>query len=389
MNYQYSLNPTNCFKVPDDSQFNLSDAQQRLEILCHPKKTLMLCPAILAIILEELTIALEELQTRYYEVAATRQALELEHQKYQDLFYFAPDAYIVTDCQGLIQEANQAAILLLHLSEEAWNNKFLIELVSSTEQTLFRQHLSELKKINRWEDWEICLQPSQEKPFPVVMTISTIQDLQGKTIGLRWLIRDISDRKQREDQMRYELLHDPLTGLANRTLLLDRLTHLLQRYKRRFYNHTEKQQKDSFAVMFLDLDNFKRVNDSFGHLTGDHLLQETAKRLLSCVRQCDTVARLGGDEFVIILEDIESLKEVKDCATRIKSVLALPVISSIKIEQQLAIIETSVQVSIGIVLGNRHYQQPEEIIRDADLAMYHAKKQGRAGYQIFKRKILK
>ena len=165
-------------------------------------------------------------------------------------------------------------------------------------------------------DWELLLQPREREPFPAAIAVSTICDSQGKLVGLRWLIRNLAERKRIEEQLRHNALHDSLTGLPNRTLLLDRLEHALQRYRR----HPEQL----FALLFLDLDRFKTINDSLGHLAGDQLLLETACRLSNCLRKMDTVARLGGDEFVVLLEDIGNLKDIEDCASRIQKALAAP-----------------------------------------------------------------
>ncbi len=216
-------------------------------------------------------------------------------------------------------------------------------------------------------DWELLLQPRKREPFPAAIAVSTICDSQGKLVGLRWLIRNLAERKRIEEQLRHNALHDSLTGLPNRTLLLDRLEHALQRYRR----HPEQL----FALLFLDLDRFKTINDSLGHLAGDQLLLETASRLSNCLRKMDTVARLGGDEFVILLEDISNLKDIEDCASRIQKALAAPL--------NLNGHDVAIAASIGIVLSSPSYQQPEELLRDADLAMYQAKQHGRACYQIF------
>ena len=178
---------------------------------------------------------------------------------------------------------------------------------------------------------------------------------------------DITERKCAEAQLRRSALYDALTGLPNRTLLLDRLSHALQLAKR----HAAYR----FAVLFLDLDRFKVVNDSLGHAIGDELLIEVAHRFTSCLRARDQVARLGGDEFAILLEDVADATDATDAAERVFQTLASPII----LQGHDLVINTS----IGITLGAPRYTRPEELLRDADIALYRAKAQGKAHYAIF------
>jgi diguanylate cyclase (GGDEF)-like protein/PAS domain S-box-containing protein len=201
----------------------------------------------------------------------------------------------------------------------------------------------------------------------VLATKMPLRDQQGNIIGTVGISKDISERKRMEDQLVYTALHDPLTNLPNRVLFMDRLSHAMERAKR----HRNQQ----FAVLYLDLDRFKVVNDSLGHNIGDLLLIESARRLSACLRGQDTVARLGGDEFVILLEDIQDPKDVKRIADRIQHDLALP--------SDLEGHKVFVSVSLGIVHGDTSYEKADDILRDADIAMYRAKGQGRGRYEMF------
>lgn len=178
---------------------------------------------------------------------------------------------------------------------------------------------------------------------------------------------DIHDRKQAEEQIIHNALHDSLTDLPNRALLMERLELSLNRVIR--YNHTH------FAVLFLDIDRFKLINDSLGHLAGDQLLIQFASRLEKIIRPTDLLARLGGDEFVLLLEDIHSVQEAIHLANRILDQVQLPFF----IEER----EVFLTVSIGIVLSNLQYVQGAELLRDADTAMYQAKIHGKARYEVF------
>ncbi len=190
----------------------------------------------------------------------------------------------------------------------------------------------------------------------------------GRLIAIEGIARDISDRKRAEGQLFYSALHDPLTGLPNRVLFMDRLGLALE--------HGKRNQNYLFAVLFLDLDRFKVINDSLGHSVGDQLLIATAERLKSCLRPMDTAARFGGDEFTILLDDIRAVSDAVRVAERIQAELGLP----FNLGQQ----EVLITVSIGITLVNaKRYNRPEELLRDADIAMYQAKTQGKARYEVF------
>jgi diguanylate cyclase (GGDEF)-like protein len=178
---------------------------------------------------------------------------------------------------------------------------------------------------------------------------------------------ELSERKKAEELLTHTALHDSLTNLPNRILLMDRISQAMERAKRR------KDYK--YAVLFLDLDRFKVVNDSLGHKVGDRLLIESARRLADCVRGEDTVARLGGDEFVILLEDIQDSKDAIQIAERIQNDLSVP--------YELDGYKVIIFVSTGIVIGNTNYSQPDEIVRDADIAMYRSKGKGLGRYELF------
>ncbi|MBA6370775.1 EAL domain-containing protein [Colwellia sp. BRX8-4] len=190
------------------------------------------------------------------------------------------------------------------------------------------------------------------------------QQVKLRTVALE---DEIKQRKQAEEKLQHTASHDILTGLPNRTLFINLLNHAIACHKRK--------ADLKFAVLFLDLDRFKVVNDSLGHHAGDLLLQEIAKELKVLVRDKDTVARLGGDEFVILIEDLESNHEAYDIAQRITDFLATP----FTIENQSIFIGTS----IGVLFNNERYDSADIMLRDADTAMYHAKDKGKGRYEVF------
>lgn len=185
--------------------------------------------------------------------------------------------------------------------------------------------------------------------------------------GLVLNIRDMSERKQLEEQLRHQALHDPLTSLANRTSFGDRLDHALARRSR---------SRTQVAVLFMDLDNFKGINDRFGHTSGDLVLTQTADRVNACLRPGDTLARLGGDEFAILLEDVGAIDDATAVAERVLNALDL----SFHLDGK----DLLVRASIGVAV-TEHEQDvdADTLLRRADIAMYIAKAQGKGRYRLF------
>jgi diguanylate cyclase (GGDEF)-like protein len=185
--------------------------------------------------------------------------------------------------------------------------------------------------------------------------------------GYAALQGEIEERKRAEARLLYDAFHDTLTGLPNRALFQDRLQHVIDSGRR----HEEQR----YAVLFLDLDRFKVVNDTLGHLVGDHLLVAIGERLGECLRPGDTVARLGGDEFGILLERIADPSDATMVAERIQKDLS----RAVEVDGN----ELFVSASIGIALRSDRYQRPEQVLRDADIAMYQAKTKGKARAEVF------
>ena len=199
------------------------------------------------------------------------------------------------------------------------------------------------------------------------LEISEIRDAAGVRTHWVAVISDITDRKRAEQELRYLANYDTLTGLPNRTLLSERLAHALIRARR---------LGTKVAVLFLDLDRFKHVNDSMGHAAGDRLLKAAAARIVTSVRESDTVARLGGDEFTILLEDLPDSTEAERVAQKMLATFGSP----LEIDGRQEVVITP---SIGISLYPEHGQLPTDLLKHADTAMYHAKERGRNTYQVY------
>ena len=199
-----------------------------------------------------------------------------------------------------------------------------------------------------------------------VAMLTEFGSIAGTELQLRQML---SDREMREQRQRLESVHDPLTGLPNRTLFMKRLADATYRARR--------GQDGLFAVLFLDVDGFKQVNDSMGHHVGDELLVSIARRLEACVRGGDAVARLGGDEFAILLERIIDVRDAAMVAERVQEALHAPLL--------IGGCEHAPSASIGVALSTGASEQPEHVLRSADIAMYRVKNTGRGRYEMFDR----
>ena len=201
----------------------------------------------------------------------------------------------------------------------------------------------------------------------MALNVSLARDWQFRTHNLIVQAQDISARRRAEAELYHNAYHDSLTQLSNRTHFNEQLNRAISRVQR----HPEQR----FAVMYLDFDRFKMVNDSLGHKAGDELLVDLARRLQAALRPTDLIARLGGDEFAILLEDIQRERDAVDLAERIQRELQRPF--------QLGEMEVTISASIGITFSTNGYQTSEQIVRDADIAMYKAKSRGKGQFALF------
>jgi len=281
-------------------------------------------------------------------------------------------AVIVTYTNGCIQMMNPIAELITGWKQSEAFGKDLVEVVNLVDKDI--KETNENLAIHIIQAGEVLNLPETStlitkdgKEITIGDNVAPIHDQNGNITGTVLVFQDITKEKQTEAQLIRNAFYDGLTALPNRFLFLDRLTQAIERSKRRrdYY----------FAVLFLDLDGFKEINDRFGHGIGDDFLVAIARRLELCLRSVDTLARFGGDEFTILLEDIKDVTDATNATKRIQDSLQLPL--------NLNGHQLSATASIGITWNFSNYEEPTTVLRDADIAMYRAKRQGKGTCVIF------
>ncbi len=286
------------------------------------------------------------------------------------VFEIAAEGIMVTDTDNHIQLVNQAFSKITGYSNDEALGKSPAFLKSGRHKAEFYQEMfATLEQTNTWNG-EIWNRRKNGEIYPQWLSISTMRDSEGYKEGYVSLFSDITKRKKDEEYILHQANYDPLTGLANRNLFSDRFSHALKQVER---------NKHQVALLFIDLDRFKNINDTLGHLLGDQLLKQASKRLQACLRKSDTVARLGGDEFSVILPDIMDVQSINSTVEKILSAIAKP----FKLDGHDAFISAS----IGITIYPDDADSVQELIRNADSAMYKAKDKGRNGFHFFTQAI--
>ncbi len=276
------------------------------------------------------------------------------------------DGILVVDTAGKITSTNRRFAEIWGISDDVLASRddaealaFAIDQLVHPEAFLAQEEeLYTQPEIERFDTLEF-------KDGRIVERHSRPQQVGGVTVGRVWSFRDVTDHRRLEDELAYRAFHDSLTGLANKVLFQDRLDHALARIER---------TKSHLAVLFLDLDDFKTVNDSLGHNEGDQLLRRVASTLMSCLGISDTAARLGGDEFAVLIEDVQSQGAITELAQSILEALRPPV--------RLGTKSVRSAVSIGIAFDEAGTTS-EQLLRNADIAMYKAKSLGKDRFEVY------
>lgn len=284
------------------------------------------------------------------------------------------NAIVITDAEGVIKWANPAfSELTGYQPDETVGHRPKELLRSGWQDQPFYERLWQTILAGRAWHGELINRRKDGSLYNEEMTITPVMDAQGKVTHFIAVKQDITERKMSEVQIHNLAFYDALTQLSNRRLLDDRLNHAVAASKRNgCYG----------ALLFLDLDNFKPLNDTHGHVVGDLLLIEVAKRLKGCVREMDTVARFGGDEFIVLLSELvedkaESIAQAGIVAEKIRSALAIPYLLRLPHDGQPRTVEHRCTASIGVAMFSGLEITAEEALKRADMAMYQAKENGR------------
>ncbi|GAB1409803.1 hypothetical protein MASR1M90_09570 [Desulfovibrionales bacterium] len=305
------------------------------------------------------------------DISARKEAehrLERQKSLFRQLFDNSPQAIVLLGPKGTPLDVNQSFIQLFGLTLEDENA--LLEVLLAPDD-LDESYAFLTQVLNGTsQSMETTRRRKNQERFPVSI-LGYPYMLEGKISGAFFIFTDISERKNYEDKLTRQALFDSLTDLPNRVLFMDRLQQAMERQKRR--------PEYRFAAIMIDLDEFKRINDSLGHQVGDQLLHKVSARLKECVRSVDTVARLGGDEFAVLIEDFRAIREVTSTIRRILHDIRQPILIHSR--------SVSISASVGVVLHTAHYTSPTDLMRDADISMYRSKERGKNQFKVFSKSM--
>ncbi len=319
----------------------------------------------------ELSRANTQLKIEVAERKVVGDALRRAESKFRAIFEYAVEGIYQISPEGRYISANPAMAkifghdtpedLMLALSEQS----------PHVDQGRREAFLAAMEELGRVQGFESQVRKADGEVIWISENARKVVDSIGATLYFEGFVEDITLRKEAERRLLHQAFHDPLTSLPNRLLFQDHLRMAMERAKRR--------PDFRFAVLYMDLDRFKIINDSLGHDIGDQLLMRVGNVLVGCARTTDTVARFGGDEFAILLEDLTAPRDAIKFARRILDELTRPV--------HLDGHEVFTSCSIGIVLHTDPYDRPESLLRDADTAMYHAKALGKSRFKVFNQRM--
>jgi diguanylate cyclase (GGDEF)-like protein/PAS domain S-box-containing protein len=302
------------------------------------------------------------------EVQQHMEALRESEERFRSAFDYATIGMAVVSLEGRWVQVNRSLSEILGYEEAELVSRSFREITGAEDLPGVEEQFRHLADgMISSHQTEVRYRHKQGREVWALLGMSVVRDLQGAPLHLIFQIQDITDRKRAEERLLYDAFHDALTGLPNRALFMDHAKMAIQRARR--------NNERLFAALFLDLDRFKVINDSLGHMIGDQLLVGIARRLETCLRPGDTVARLGGDEFTILLEDLSGTGDAIEVARRVQEAVSQPF--------NIGGHEVFTTTSIGIALSTIGYENAEDLLRDADTAMYRAKTQGKKQHVVF------
>jgi diguanylate cyclase (GGDEF)-like protein/PAS domain S-box-containing protein len=293
------------------------------------------------------------------------EALRQSEARYRAVFQESPDPIYFTNAEGSFLECNRAFLDAFGYNRDALFRMRLEDLF--LDPAAYEQFREEMQAGAAAKEFETEFRKSDGDRLHCGITAAARRLSEGEIVGWHGVIHDMTLIRRTEEELMHSAFHDPLTGLANRALFVDRLERTLVQ--------TQRRPESRFALLFIDLDRFKQVNDTLGHLAGDEMLTIVARRLETCLREEDTVARLGGDEFALLLDGVQDIRDATRVAERVNLELALPM--------QVGRREVAASASIGIAYSASDYHDAEQVLHDADTAMYRAKAAGRGRYEVY------
>ena len=297
-------------------------------------------------------------------------AVRASDARFRSLVQHSSDLIFLVDASGVIQFASSSATRMMGCEAEALIGVDLVALAHHDDAEIvssFVQVAANLPGVSPPAEWRLRGTDDSE----VLVEAIASNRLADETVaGIVINARDVGERKALLDQLAHQAFHDPLTGLANRALFYDRVSHALQ---------LSQRESRTVTVLFLDLDGFKQVNDTWGHAEGDHLLRMIANRLRACARATDTVARLGGDEFAVLIEDTAIARSTERLIDRIRDQMSFP----------YTLAGRDVRISASIGSASTIGGEVDEVLRHADVAMYTAKRAEKGSHREFDRTMLR
>jgi diguanylate cyclase (GGDEF)-like protein/PAS domain S-box-containing protein len=284
--------------------------------------------------------------------------------RYRALFERTNDGVVILDLDWCVTSANHQVVELLGYSQKEFIGLHVIQWEDQKNPSLLKENRERILQGEDIPIFEDQLVRKDGSSVPVELSMALVHDSSGKPCHVQCIIRNITERKDYEKRLQRQALYDPLTSLPNRALFEDRFQEA--------YANTDSSL---VALLFIDLDNFKWVNDQFGHAVGDQVLQKLGKRLQASIRESDTVARLGGDEFVVIIEGIRSKQDVSKIAEK----LLVNISSPIQFENH----SIEITASIGIQIDENNNLPYVELLKNSDFAMYQVKDSGKNDFRFY------